>query len=341
MNGEDELDDLLNESFTDDDGEEFNDENSDIETENDGFKEEDNSLEALMSDSQEESKKKTDKSDKDVDSSKQINEQKQNKSRSGNNSKDLVDKDGNIIAKAGAERRFYEENVKLKRERDDFNNRVIPTIRQQYDAMVAKVTSYDQAFQAMKAQDMTPEDVNLGIELIRQWKQDPKKTIDFLLTQAKSYGINVNDDPTGINMQAINQMLDEKLKPFIQEREIRQKDIEVTNRARQVHDEFLNNYPDARVHTKELAYLVRQNPNLSLDAIYYKLKSHYAEKGYDFNTPLEEILQNRQTMSTKTSDFGSINTNQNVPMQPIKQNIASVSKSYDSIIKEALKSNKF
>lgn len=266
----------------------------------------------------------------------EFSNKQQNKSRRNNNSQDLVDANGNIIAKAGAERRFYEENVKLKQEKANFDNNILPQIKQNYNTMMAKVQAYEETYKAMQAQDMTPEDINLGIELVRQWRKSPEETLKFLLTQAKSYGINIEGHTSGIDAAAINQMLDQKLQPFYEERENAQRQQEVIENARKIQTDFYNRYPDAKIHTKELAFLYRKNPHLSLDAIYYQLRNHYSENGYDFNTPLAEIVNKKQIDNTKTR-FNSVNVNQNVKTETIKTPIASINKSFDQIIRETLK----
>lgn len=299
--------------------------------------EEEETLESLMQEVQGKTKENDNKTDNNVSNIKQNSEQSANKPKGNNNSKDLVDKDGNIIAKAGAERRFYEENVKLKKEKEHFTNNILPTIRKNYEDMRVKVNSYEQAFSAMKADDLTPEEVSTGIQLMRNWKKSPEETMKFLLTQAKSYGINLDNTTSGVDMAAINQMLDQKLQPFIQEREEVQRNKEISQRSHQIYNNFMNKYPDAKNHTKEIAYLYRKNPDMSLDAIYYQLKNHYLENGYDFNTPLAEIINKQSTKPNKSVPFGSPNVNQTTNAQKIKQPIASINKSYDDIIKETMK----
>ena len=334
------LDDGLDKAF------DVNDDVIDV-TDNDGVdnevdtetksNENEETLEGLMQEFQNKTTKEDNKPDNTINNTKQTSEQSTNKPKGNNNSKDLVDKDGNIIAKAGAERRFYEENLKLKRERDNFNNNTLPLIKKNYEDMRNKVVSYENTLKALRAEDLSPEDINIGIDLIRSWKKSPEETMKFLLTQAKSYGINIQDNNSAIDMAAINQMLDQKLQPFIQEREEIIRNQQVSQRSRQIYNDFMSKYPDAKIHSKELAYLYKKNPNMGLDGIYYQLKNHYLENGYDFNTPLEEIINKK---SNNTVPFSSPNVNQTTNAQKIRQPIASVNKSYDDIIKETMLSFK-
>lgn len=293
-------------------------------------------LEDLLQDEQTEPKQKGDKTDKEVNNNQQITKQQPNKQQRNNNSQDLLDENGNIIAKAGAERRFYEENVRLKKEREHFNTNVMPRIKQEYDTMVAKIEAYNQTFQSMQAGDLTSQDIQLGMELIRQWKQSPADTINFLLTQAKSYGINVDENGKS-DMAAINQMLDQKLQPFIQEREQQARLQQASHRAESIYNDFMNKYPDAANHVDEIAYLYKKNPNVPLGEIYWQVKNYYLQNGYDFNTPLAEI--NKQKTQTKNT-FNGINVNQNVKTAKIQTPIAKANASFDSIIREAMQSVK-
>lgn len=298
--------------------------------------EEPSNLEDLIKDAQGLETKTSSTDNTEVNQTKQTNEQKSIKPKRNNTSQDLVDENGNIIAKAGAERRFYEENVKLKRDRDIFNTQVMPKLRQNYDAMVARVKAYEDAMSSMKSGDLTPEDVQTGMDLIRQWKKSPQETLKFLLTQAKGYGINI-EGVGGIDTNAINQMLDEKLKPFMQEREAKLQQQQIQQRSIQQYNDFIQRYPDAERHTEELAYLLRKNPNMSLDAVYFMLRNHYSTKGYDFNTPLAEILQkgvnDRVNMTMP-------HTNPDNNVEKITQKVAPINKSYDSIIKDVLRNAK-
>lgn len=331
----DELDEALNESF----GLENSNEENETEQEFENEENDETTLEELMQQSTQQKQEQSNSNDTNINNSQQNQEQSTNKSGRNNTPQDLVDANGNIIAKAGAERRFYEENVKLKRERDNFNQKVLPALRQNYDAMVSKVQAYENTFASMRMGDLSNDDIQLGLELIRQWKKSPKDTMNFLLTQAKRSGIDIDTGSNTVNMEAINQMLDDKLKPFYQEREAIEENKRIEQESRQVYDNFINKYPDAKIHSNELAYLIRKNPNESLDSIYYQLKMHYMQNGFDFNTPLAEILK-QQKQKQNNASFNTRGVNQNINTATISKPIASVNATYDQIIKEVMKQNR-
>lgn len=312
-------------------------ETTNVENVDDSTKEENiETLEDLIKEDETKANEKIDKSDNNVNGNKQITEQQSNKSKGNNNSQDLLDNNGNIIAKAGAERRFYEENVKLKRERDNFNANVLPKIKQEYDAMVQKIDAYNETFKSMQMGDLSTEDISLGLELIRQWKKSPKDTINFLLTQAKSYGIDIDEDGKS-TMAAFNQMLDQKLQPLLKEREMQENYYKSQRKAENIYNNFITKYPDASIHTDELAYMFNKDPSQSLDALYYQLKNYYLKNGYDFNTPLAEIQKQKQQ---QRNTFNGINVNQNIKTANIQTPIARANDSFDNIIRDAMKSVK-
>ena len=329
----DELDQALSESF---DSESSNEENSNEEeienTEND-----ETTLEELMQQNSLQKQEQSNSNDTNINNSQQNQEQTTNKSRGNNTPQDLVDANGNIIAKAGAERRFYEENVRLKREKENFNTKVLPALRQNYDAMLNKVQAYENTFASLRMGDLSNEDIQLGLELIRQWKKSPKDTMNFLLTQAKRSGIDIDSDSNTVNMEAINQMLDDKLRPFVQEREAIAEEQRIHAESRNIYNNFINKYPDAKIHSDELAYLIRKNPQESLDSIYYQLKMHYMQNGYDFNTPLAEILKQNKQQNGNNVGFNNRGVNQNINTTTISKPVAPINMTYDQIIKEAMK----
>lgn len=334
----DELDEALNESFglENNNNETENQETQEIESSDDN----ETTLEELMQQNNTQEQKQDNTNDTNINNSEQNKTQTENRSRGNNTPQDLVDANGNVIAKAGAERRFYEENVKLKRERDNFNQKVLPALRQNYDAMLNKVQAYENTFASLRMGDLSNEDIQLGLELIRQWKKSPADTMNFLLTQAKRSGINIDSESNSVNMEAINQMLDDKLKPFYQEREAYEEQQRIQTESRQIYDNFINKYPDAKIHSNELAYLIRKNPNESLDSIYYQLKMHYMQNGYDFNTPLAEILKQKNQTANNNVGFNTRGVNQNINTTTINKPVASINMSYDQIIKEAMKQNR-
>lgn len=219
--------------------------------------------------------------------------QSQQPQQTTNLGQDLIGPDGKVVAKAGAERRFYEEAQRLRREHQHFTQNVLPEIKSQYRAMESELNSYKTMMNNFKANDLSAQDLQTGIDFVKEWKKNPQNVVKFLLTTLQSNGINVDIEgmQSSINAESISQMMDRKLRPFIEEREQRVEQQQLNDKAVSDYQSFIQQYPDSIVHDKTLAYMIRQNPSLTPEVAYYKLKNYYLQKGLDFNKSLEEIAQ--------------------------------------------------
>lgn len=282
------------------------------------------------------SKKKDNKVNKDINgTNKDIGQEQQ----PNNNPQDLVDKDGKIIAKAGAERRIFEENQRMRKEMQQFHAQVLPTIRQQYQAMENELANYKGVVEGLKAQDLSPQDIQSGLDFARQWKKDPKNVVKFLLTTLQSNGIDVDIEGMNSSVQAsaIKQMIDEKFRPFMEEREnanrIAQQEQEVENE----YNNFIQKYPDATIHDKTLGFMIRKDPSLSPEIAYYQLKNYYLRKGLDFNIPLEAYAQKNQQTTTPVQGIPQTRVvNDQVAVNKVRQRVARSSDSFKDIIRGSM-----
>ena len=60
------------------------------------------------------------------------------------------------------------------------------------------------------------------------------------------------------------------------------------------------------------------------------------QNGYDFNTPLAEILKQQKQTQQQNVGFNNRGVNQNINTTTISKPIASINATYDQIIKEAM-----
>lgn len=220
-----------------------------------------------------------------------------------NNGQDLIGPDGKVIAKAGAERRFYEKATRLEQQVQNFNQNVLPQIREQFNSMENQLNAYKQVVDGFKASDLSPQDIQSGFEFVRAWKKNPKDVVKFLLTSLQSSGINVDIEgmQPSINAESIKQMLDAKLEPFVKEREIAEERAKREQEVEQEYTNFMQKYPDSQPHDKTLAFMIRQDPSLTPELAYYKLRNFYLQKGLDFRVPLEVLAQQKQQPNNQVS----------------------------------------
>ncbi|KKL11127.1 hypothetical protein LCGC14_2548940, partial [marine sediment metagenome] len=243
---------------------------------------------------------------------------------------DLKDKDGNIVATGGKERRFY-ETAQRERSRADGLERDIETLKSQMEAVNNAGTLGTQY-------DLTPEELTTGAQIIAAYKKNPVETIQYMLTQAQAQGHNVEAiSGSGIDMAAVKQLLDTSLQPLLAEQNQRNDTQEANNRALEIYNEFSAKHPDATVHETSLARLLQQEPSLSPEAAYFKLRSYYHERNLDWTKSLEQ-LQQEQKLAVPGA-----NTQQALPEGGITtpvtdtDEVADVNASTGDIVKDAMR----
>ena len=187
---------------------------------------------------------------------------------------------GVVVAKGGAERRFYEQAQGFKRQAD--------TLNRELTELRPKLKALEDANNVGKTYNLSPQEVLTAGQLLKAYKQDAKATIKYLLTQATANGIDMSDVLTGggVSTDAIQSMITEMMKPFLQEREDKQQLTQVQQQAQEQYNTFLATYPDAATHTDVIAQLLEKDVNLTPEAAYWKLQAFFAKRGLDFSKPL-------------------------------------------------------
>ena len=258
------------------------------------------------------------------------NEQQQ---RPTSGPQDLVDGQGNVIAAGGKERRFY-ETAQREKQRADSVSRELTTLKSQMDAVNNAGTVGTQY-------GLSPDEVTTGAQLIAAYKNNPVEAIQYMLTQAQSNGYNVDGITSGgTDMQAVKQMLDNALAPILGEHQERADTQAANDRALDIYNEFNSKYPDSAVHEDSLTRLLQQDPNLSVEAAYFKLQSYYAQRGLDWTKSLTTLQSEQDAQRAPVSvntqpqppDGGS------VPHANVTDTaqVADVSTSTDDIIRQAM-----
>jgi hypothetical protein len=244
---------------------------------------------------------------------------------------DLVDREGNVVARGGKERRFYETAQKERQRADTLENEV--------NTLRTKVEAFEGTANLPNQYNLTPEELTTGAQLISAFKDNPVETIKYLLTEAQSAGHNIEGVGQGTDVAALSRMLDDKLSPLTTEK---QQNLEYQQRqeqATQVYNQFMSSYPDAAVHQDTLAQLLERDKSLSPEAAYFKLKSFYLEKGLDWNTPLATHEQNIQAQVAASENTQSSLPSGNTPADNITDatQIASVDTDMEDIIKDSMR----
>ena len=258
------------------------------------------------------------------------NEQQQ---RPTSGPQDLVDGQGNVIAAGGKERRFY-ETAQREKQRADSVSRELTTLKSQMDAVNNAGTVGTQY-------GLSPDEVTTGAQLIAAYKNNPVEAIQYMLTQAQSNGYNIDGITSGgTDMQAVKQMLDNALAPILGEHQERADTQAANDRALEIYNEFNSKYPDSAVHEDSLTRLLQQDPNLSVEAAYFKLQSYYAQRGLDWTKSLTTLQteQNAQRAPVSVNTQPQPPDGGSVPHANVTDTaqVADVSTSTDDIIRQAM-----
>ncbi len=244
---------------------------------------------------------------------------------------DLKDKDGNIVATGGKERRFY-ETAQRERIRADGLTKEVTELKSQMEAINNAGTVGTQY-------SLTPEEVITGAQLIAAYKKNPVETIQYMLTQAQAQGHNVEAiSGGGMDMAAVKQLFDTSLKPLLEARSEEVDTQAVNAKALEIYNDFTAQHPDAAIHENSLARLLKQEPSLSPEAAYWKLRSYYNERSLDWTKSLEQLQQ------AQVAKPGEGNTQQALPEGGINAEsvtdttrVADVNTSMDDIIRDSIK----
>lgn len=248
---------------------------------------------------------------------------------------DLVDGAGNIIAKGGKERRFY-ETAQRERMRAD-------QVTKEFNEAKIKLEAYEKAVTIGSQLNLTPQEVTAGAQIMSSWKNDPIGTLKQMLTQAQSAGYNI-EELQGNDMAAIQKMIADAVSPLTSKVQEEQQASVYKQEAEKQYNQFISIFPDARVHEESIARLLSEQPNLSLEAAYYKLQAFYAQRGLDWTknlTTLELEAKQKEAANqvsnvekeTLPSGKGSVNAN---PLSEAST-IADPNESFDDIIRATLK----
>ena len=207
---------------------------------------------------------------------------------------DLVDAKGQVIAAGGKERRFYEVAIKE-------TNRA-NTLQKQLTEATSRNEGLEAAGGLGTQYGLSAEELTTGAQLMQAYKKDPTETIKYLLTQAQSNGHNVDGIISGsTDMQAVQQMLNSALSPLLADKQKETDEQENRDKAQQTYNEFHARHPDSAVHEDTLSQLLKQDPNLSVEAAYYKLQAFYSQKGLDWTKSLATLKAEQEANPQQAS----------------------------------------
>jgi hypothetical protein len=271
------------------------------------------------------------------DTAAQSKPDKEGKETKGNTSgpQDLVLKgkgpDGtDLVIKGGPERRFYEQ-LQTSRQRTQFLESEVT----KRDGIVKDLqTKFDAMQQSMQtASSLPPAHLATAVRMFTDLQRDPSGTLKKLLAEAVALGHTVEGIGQGIDVEAIKSAIRSELATKETAKEPTAEEID--RQATEEVNQFYNRFSDARPHDALLGAILRDHPDLSLEAAYFQLKDAFAEKGFDWSRSLEDNVaasQARTQEQDKTTDNKPAGNNQK-PL-PNGSNIEPIEKHNDVVMSE-------
>ena len=247
----------------------------------------------------------------------------------------LVNARGEVVAKGGMERRFYDKAVKSDR---DARN-----AQQQVETLQGQLSALQGMGNLSTQFGITPEEVSTGAQLMKAFNDNPVDTVKYLLTQAQSMGHNIDGIGGSTDMSAIKQMMSEMMAPITNEHQQRAENAQIETESKEIYNDFMTQFPDAEVHQDSLAQLIQNDHSLSPVAAYYKLQAFYGQKGLDWTKPLDVLkdeMANRPAVNQvpNAPSQGTVPSGGNIPQQNVidTADIADVGTSSDDIIRQSM-----
>lgn len=212
---------------------------------------------------------------------------------------DLLGPNGEVIAKAGMERRIYEKAF------NDAKARINPIFGQmntELENLRGQVKAFNDVASEAKDLGLSPTEQSIGFKLIAAYRKNPGATVNYLLTEAKANGHDIKlGDAAGIDTAAIMGMIKKELAPFTSDRERVTLRTEAENAAVVEYNSFMEANPGAKTHETSIATLMQRFPNLSLESAYLRLENWMLSNGFDTTKPLEPQVAARNAKGGNNS----------------------------------------
>lgn len=261
--------------------------------------------------------------------------------------KDLVLKgqgpDGtDLVIKGGPERRFYEQLQTARQRTNHLENEVksrdtrLQELQTKFDAMNNSVQQIN---------GMPPAQLAAATRLFTDLQRDPSGTLKKLLAEAVALGHTVEGIGQGIDVEAIKAAIRSELATKETVKEPTQE--EIANEAQREVDNFYGRFPDARTHDALLGAVLRDHPDLTLEAAYFQLKDAFAEKGFDWSRTIEDNVNDASGAAPQEKDTtnnqqkplpnGTGEVSGNEPIEKHKDVVMSENSDMGDIVKAAMR----
>lgn len=204
---------------------------------------------------------------------------------------DLVDRDGKVIARAGAERRHYEAASRFRTEATQYKT--------QLDKVTTELNAFREAAQMPTQLGLSPDESATGLQLMASWKSNPVGVLQYLVEQAKAAGHNVDTlGGPATDVGAIKQMIAQELAPFRQQSQAAQQSEQINTAAQQQVDQLVGDYGEqALTNGPALAKLIdasaTQGRPMTVEQAYLRFNAWCYQQGFDPHQPIDPQIAGR------------------------------------------------
>ena len=204
---------------------------------------------------------------------------------------DLVDpRTGEVIAKAGAERRHFETAQRATRE--------LGNVRQQLERTSTELNAFRQAAQLPTQLGLSPDETAQGLQLVASWKQNPVGVVKYLVEQAQAMGHNIEGLTGAADMGAIRTMIERELMPFRQQAQMGQAQQEAHTAAQAQIQDLIGAYgQEALVNSDALSKLIdagaAAGQAMTLEQAYSRFSNWCYKNGLDPHQPIDPQIEAR------------------------------------------------
>lgn len=255
----------------------------------------------------------------------------------------IYDARGALVAKNGTQRMIFHRLYPM-----------IETQQRQLAGLQSTVRNYEEANSIAKKEGLSLDEHGAALQMFVQWKKDPVKTMQTLLTLAEQSGRDVSSikQSTGPSMQdfraAVAEEVANAVKPFTflteQQAQV-QREAELHSQVQNEYSEFVEEFPDAVLHTDALANVMRDK-NINAREAYYAVRAFAATRGLDWTKPLAPQLVaadkgtppgDGQNRGQALPRMGGRNVREDTHVENGALDQSNANDSWDSIAKKAMR----
>src|SRR6188768_1524509 len=259
----------------------------------------------------------------------------------------LVNAQGQIVARAGKEARLYQDLHKTRQQVQGFERRINDAegrVRKAVEigrGLHERLTTLQAQADSVKQFGLDQGEHLTALRLFKELRDNPQAAIKNILTRAATNGINVAElglTPGGIDSKSlidvIRQELGSAMNPLRESTEAARKAKEVADRqearTREVQGEvanFFDSNPDARQYLPVFTQTIQKFPGMTLGEVWARIQLQLATNP----------RQGRTNSQRPNGRPRSLPNGRGAPMNGGDGDIAPVTESYDAIIQKAMR----